>query len=226
MKLVKITGIAITSALISGTALFAQTNNNETVIPIKEGTPSQVLPIQTSRSADLTNTPQLQSEINAKMIKQLKELNDSLKQLENQFTNDPILSSPYFSNPDVFNFPTLPEQYGTQFNAFPQISYSSTENDYVLKLVAPGLTKKDFNIQLENSILTISSNQCTEQKTTNDKKVTSETKSTCSFSQSISVPSDANTKAITANYADGTLIVVIPREKDKNILKAKDIQIN
>jgi len=225
MKLIKVTGIAAASILISSTALFAQTNKNETVIPINEGTPSKVISVPVSQPANLTNIPQLQSEVNAKMMNQLKELNESLKQLENQFTNDPLLSSPYFANPDVFNFPTLPEQYGTRFNAFPQISYSATENDYILKLTAPGLTKKDFNIQLKDSILTISSNQSTDKKVTNDKKVTSETQSSYSFSQSVSVPSDANTKVITANYKEGILTIIIPRDKDKNYLKARDIQI-
>ncbi|MFO7827379.1 MAG: Hsp20 family protein, partial [Bacteroidales bacterium] len=41
--------------------------------------------------------------------------------------------------------------------SLPAVNVKETDDDYFIEVAAPGMTKKDFNINFQNNVLTISS---------------------------------------------------------------------
>jgi len=92
---------------------------------------------------------------------------------------------------------------------FPKANISKTAAGFKIELAAPGLSRADFNINVEDSVLTISS------QVENDSKDENENYTSCEFSQSSfsrswTLPDTVNTKVITARYEAGILYLDIP----------------
>jgi HSP20 family protein len=87
----------------------------------------------------------------------------------------------------------------------------STEN-YEVDTAAPGLDKKDFKIELNHGILTISSEKKTKNETKNEKRFTRREYSYQSFNRSFTLPDTVENEKISAKYENGVLKVVIPKK--------------
>ncbi|HET7003325.1 MAG TPA: Hsp20/alpha crystallin family protein [Puia sp.] len=117
----------------------------------------------------------------------------------------------------------------TDFNfsralSVPAINVKETEHEYKLSIAAPGLDKNDFNIQVQQGILTISAEK-EENKATDDKYNRREYNYS-SWSRSFSLPDDAVDGKISAEYKNGELKIEVPRndEKKKNVGKQIEIR--
>src|SRR5579859_4546974 len=71
--------------------------------------------------------------------------------------------------------------------SLPAVNVRETDKNFEIELAAPGLTKKDFKINAENGILTISSEK-KEEKEQNEKDYTRKEFSYNSFSRSFTLP--------------------------------------
>ena len=111
---------------------------------------------------------------------------------------------------------------------YPAVNISEKEKSYEITLMVPGLSKSDFNISLEDNLLTISYEKA-EEKT--DEKVADSVKfikrefSIKSFKRSFTVSEKLSAEEITAAYENGLLVVSLPKSEDKEV-KAKVININ
>jgi len=127
-------------------------------------------------------------------------------------------------------FRTFPSLIDNIFNDWPVTDFSDTnrtvpavnikENDdeFIVALAAPGMEKKDFNINLENDILTISSEKTVE-KTENEDIYTSREYNYQAFTRSFNVPKDMiDGDKIAAQYKNGELIIKVPKREE---VKAK-----
>jgi len=101
--------------------------------------------------------------------------------------------------------------------ALPAVNVKESEKNYEIDVVAPGRSKKDFNISAENGVLTISS-EMKEEKEEKEKDYTRKEFSYSSFSRSFVLPENANEDDIKANYADGILKLEVAK---KNISQPK-----
>ena len=101
--------------------------------------------------------------------------------------------------------------------ALPAVNVKESEKNYEIDVVAPGRSKKDFNISAENGVLTISS-EMKEEKEEKEKDYTRKEFSYSSFSRSFVLPENANEDDIKANYADGILKLEVAK---KNITQPK-----
>ena len=101
--------------------------------------------------------------------------------------------------------------------ALPAVNVKESEKNYEIDVVAPGRSKKDFNIAAENGVLTISS-ETKEEKEEKEKDYTRKEFSYSSFSRSFVLPENANEDDIKANYADGILKLEVAK---KNISQPK-----
>jgi HSP20 family protein len=101
----------------------------------------------------------------------------------------------------------------------PSVNITETDKSYQVELAAPGIDKKDFNLNVENDRLTISYEHKEENEEKNDEKkfLRREFKST-SFSKSFTLPEHVNADKISAAYQNGVLQVTIPKEKEKSKL--------
>ena len=95
---------------------------------------------------------------------------------------------------------------------------------FELNLAAPGLKKEDFKINLDNNILTISS-ELENEKHEEGKNFTRKEFFYGSFSRSFTLPKSINTDNIKAEYENGILTVMLPKKDEAKVDIKKEIKI-
>ena len=119
-----------------------------------------------------------------------------------------------------------PAYYGNNsFRKQPAVNIAEGDNEFTIEVAAPGLDKKDFNINLENDCLTISSvnEEQREEKVTNYSRREFNYNS---FSRSFTLPDTANGDKIKASHKDGILYVNIPKKEEAKARPARQIAIS
>ncbi len=105
----------------------------------------------------------------------------------------------------------------------PKVDIIETEKAFELHVAAPGLSKEDFKIELNENVLTVSG----ERKLKDEKKEKNfysiET-NYGSFSRSFTLPDNVDSSKIAAKYNNGILELTIPKD-EKKALKTT-IQVN
>ena len=87
----------------------------------------------------------------------------------------------------------------------PHNHMNENEDNYSLKLLVPGLCREDFNIEVEDNVLTV----------THEKKEDREDVFIRSFTKSYTLPDDIILKKIVATVVNGVLTLTIPKDKKK-----------
>jgi HSP20 family protein len=108
------------------------------------------------------------------------------------------LLSDFFDNDRFFDSDWLKKQ------SVPAVNVKETEQNVEIEVAAPGLSKKDFKISVDNGVLTISSEK-KEEKEEKEKDYTRKEFSYSSFSRSFTLPENINEDDVKANYEDGLL---------------------
>ncbi|RYJ41750.1 Small heat shock protein [Flavobacterium beibuense] len=105
---------------------------------------------------------------------------------------------------------------GTQYvnKVTAPVNIKETENNFLVELMAPGLKKEDFNVELNNDLLTISSEVKTEKTEGEEGKFTRKEFSFSSFKRSFTLPETVNQEAITASYDNGILKLTLPKKEE------------
>ena len=111
---------------------------------------------------------------------------------------------------------------GTQYvqKAVPPVNIKETEQEFTLELIAPGLKKEDFNIELDNDLLTVSAEIKSEKTEQEEGKFTRREFSFSSFKRSFSLPETIKEEGINASYQNGILAITLPK-KEEALPKAK-----
>jgi HSP20 family protein len=105
----------------------------------------------------------------------------------------------------------------------PAINVVDNENNYEIEVAAPGLKKEDFNIAVENGVLTVSGKSEHEEEE-KKKNYTRKEFSSRSFSKSFTLPQNVEEENVVAKHEDGVLRLVL-NKTDKEIPMKKDIRI-
>ena len=126
---------------------------------------------------------------------------------------------------ELFN--EIPANFGKTMREdvlkFPPVNITEKKDHYHLELSAPGLSKADFSVKLENNLLTISSEKKEVKNDETDKLIRREF-SYKAFKRSFSVDENIDAAGITAKYENGILELHLPKkEKEKN--NSKEITI-
>lgn len=98
------------------------------------------------------------------------------------------------------------------------------EKVYEVELAAPGFNKKDFNISIDNGLLTVSA----ESRRENEKKEDGYTRREfgyTSFSRSFNLPASINEGGIQAKYEEGILRLSIAKKGPPETKSKKPIEI-
>jgi HSP20 family protein len=120
-----------------------------------------------------------------------------------------------FYMPDLFNDDFLPV-FSNRTNSMPSVNIREDEKFYNLELAVPGIDKKDLKIDINEDVLTVSSEASNESEENSDGYKRKEF-SYSSFCRSFYIPENVNREKIEANYKDGVLTVGLPKqEEDKN----------
>jgi HSP20 family protein len=101
-------------------------------------------------------------------------------------------------------------------SSMPAVNIREDDKDYFLELAVPGIDKKDLKIDINEDVLTISSETKNEVEENKDGYKRKEF-SYSSFCRSFYIPENVNRDKIEANYKDGILSVKLPKqEEEKN----------
>lgn len=109
--------------------------------------------------------------------------------------------------------------------SIPAVNLSETDKSYHLEVAAPGLKKEDFKVDVENNILSISSEKKEEKEEKHGGKVTRKEFSYSSFQRSFQLPENINKDKITAEYKNGLLKLEIPKTEPTKVETKKNIEI-
>jgi len=108
----------------------------------------------------------------------------------------------------------------------PSVNIKENDDAFTIDVAAPGMKKNDFNIEIDDDILTISA----EAKNENEKKdenYSCKEFSYNSFNRSFTLPEfKIDTEKIKAKYNDGILNLTIPKKEEAKPKPARSIKIS
>ena len=129
-----------------------------------------------------------------------------------------------FFNDELMDWNNL--NFSSTNTSLPAVNVKEDDNKYTIEVAAPGMKKDDFNVKIENDLLTISSERKDEKE---DKQEGYSRKefSYQSFQRSFTLPEGhiLNDK-ISAKYNDGILFIELPKRDEVKPQPAKVIKIN
>ena len=97
--------------------------------------------------------------------------------------------------------------------SFVPVNIKETGNSYFLEVIAPGLNKEDFKVNLDDTILTISAEKKTEVKDEKEKQIRKEF-SFRSFKRSFTIDEKIDATGIEASYVNGVLTLNLPKKTE------------
>lgn len=138
--------------------------------------------------------------------------------------NSPIAKSfDGFFN-DFFNeVPSFGKKLSDDVFGFPPVNITENATAYTLDVAAPGMDKADFNVKLDDKLLTISAEKKQEVKEENAKSIRKEF-SYKSFKRTFTLDEKIDAANIAAKYENGILKVELPKKEETKAL-AKQITI-
>ena len=108
----------------------------------------------------------------------------------------------------------------------PAVNVMETNDAYTIEVAAPGMKRKDFNLELQNNVLTISASVANKKEENDDGYMRREFNYQ-SFQRSFSLPEHkVEGDKITARYDDGILSVSIPKREEAKVRPAKQITVS
>jgi len=107
----------------------------------------------------------------------------------------------------------------------PAVNIKEGKDDFKIEVAAPGLDKNDFKIDLDNNVLTVSSEKENKVEEDHDRFMRKEF-SYSRFSRSFSLPESVDAEKISASHKDGILTILVPKKEQARIKPAKQIKIN
>lgn len=108
----------------------------------------------------------------------------------------------------------------------PAVNVKETDDDFLIEVAAPGLEKKDFKVDLDNNVLTISSEKEVSDENKEEGRFMRREFSYASFSRSFTLPEAVDAEKINARHADGILLITIPKREEAKRKPPKQIDIS
>ncbi len=110
-------------------------------------------------------------------------------------------------------------------HTLPSVNVMETNENFVIEVAAPGMKREDFKVELDNHILTVSSEK---QQSNEDSQVgyTRREFSFQSFQRSFALPqAKIQGEQIGAKYEDGILRITVPKREEAKMKPARQIQV-
>jgi HSP20 family protein len=121
-----------------------------------------------------------------------------------------------FFPPPLFDFD---DDFFTGGISSPPANINETNKEFQLDLSVPGMKRDDFKVDVEDGVLTISSEK-EEEKEDKDKNYRRQEFSYRTFSRTFTLPDNVDESNINAKYDNGMLHVTIPK-KEMSISRPK-----
>ena len=130
-------------------------------------------------------------------------------------------------------FPSLLDEFfGTSFpltttsapSHVPSVNIVETDTAFEVAVAAPGKTRKDFNVELDDHVLTVSS-ETTQKDESKTAQFTRREFAYDSFQRSFRLPETIDTSGINAKYDNGILTIALPKLQEAIPEPKKQIEI-
>jgi HSP20 family protein len=106
----------------------------------------------------------------------------------------------------------------------PSVNIINNDESFVIEVAAPGMKKEDFNLELDNNLLSISYEKKEEKESSG--KYTRREFSYESFKRTFTIPENVvNGEAIQAKYEDGILRLHLPKKEEAKVQPKRAIEI-
>lgn len=129
-----------------------------------------------------------------------------------------------FYMPGIFEDDLFPVM-SNKFSNSPAVNIREDDKNYILDFAIPGLEKKDMKIDMNEDVLTISS-ELKKESEENKNGYKRKEFSYSSFSRSFYIPENVNREKIEATYKDGVLTVSLPKQEEEKSKLLKTIEIS
>ena len=140
-----------------------------------------------------------------------------------RFSNQyPSLLDRFFEN-DLFDWSS--RNFSSTNTTLPSVNIKESQEDFEVEVAAPGLTKKDFRIELNHDQLTVSSEKEAKSEAKEGQQFSLREFSYQSFSRTFNLPNTADSEKIGAKYENGILRIVIPKKEEARPRPARQIAI-
>lgn len=139
---------------------------------------------------------------------------NSFDQLFNEFFGKPVTTSAQKCAPKTTNKTNVKR---------PAINILETDDNFKIELAAPGFSKKDFTLNVENDLLTISGKREIENK--EGEKYTRREFNFSELKRSFQLPETVNQEDIKATFKNGVLAVVLAKKEEAKPIPAKTIEV-
>ena len=106
-----------------------------------------------------------------------------------------------------FNFDTFNQ-------TFPAVNTIERDNQYLLEIAVPGMDKKDFEIEIQNDLISISSISKQEKEVKDNLNYNRQEFNYNSFHRTFSLPKEVDQSKIKAIYSNGILTITLPKLKE------------
>lgn len=139
---------------------------------------------------------------------------------------NPIYPASGFRNlVDEFFNRNIAENFGSDFlSNTPSINVIETESDYKIEVAAPGLDKGDFEVNVDMGYLSVSAKKERSDEV-KDGKYTRREFNYSTFNRSFQLPEHVQADNIAATYANGVLIITLPKHKEAKANAGRVIEI-
>lgn len=110
----------------------------------------------------------------------------------------------------------------------PAVNIFETNDDFRIEVAAPGMKRDDFKVELDNNILTISSEKEDNREEKDDRNnYTRREFSYQAFQRSFALPENkVEGEKISARYVDGILHITVPKNEKAKVKPAKQISVS
>jgi HSP20 family protein len=145
------------------------------------------------------------------------------------------VDKPRTSWPTVFDSGWMEKFFNSPIDEFfgfgkvmnvPAVNVNETDKEFKLTIAAPGLEKKDFNVDAFDDMLTISAEKESEAKEEKNGRYNRREYNFTSWSRSFTLPENCDAGKINAEYKNGELKIAIPKIEVKEPKKVKSISVN
>ena len=110
----------------------------------------------------------------------------------------------------------------------PAVNVAETNDAFMIEVAAPGMKREDFHVELDNHVLTISSErEAGRENADKDGPYTRREFSYEAFQRSFALPENkVEGDKISAHYKDGILYITVPKAETAKVKPPKQIQIS
>ena len=110
--------------------------------------------------------------------------------------------------------------------SIPAVNIKESDDSFEVEVAAPGKAKEDFNIELDNDVLTISSETKKGDETSSENgRFTRKEFSYSTFKRAFSLPESVDSSKISASYNNGVLMISLPKKEEAKVQAKRMIEI-